>query len=159
MKIRIKSTKQTRQGKKRLNKNKTFQRRNRELERAKQTGFIVRKKEEEKTNEKMPGLIGISEFVDEAMDDYKSPTTSTFVEKMPQCRQTISELEDVSCDYKQNQIQFILLLLLLFFSLVLIIIKLHKLALNARKGVLKMKRDIDLVGLFDLDERLLSKDY
>lgn len=48
----------------------------------------------------MPGLIGISEFVDEAMDDYKSPTTSTFVEKMPQCRQTISELEDVSCDYK-----------------------------------------------------------
>lgn len=44
----------------------------------------------------MPGLIGISEFVDEAIDDYNSPTTSTFVSKMPQCRQTISGLEDVS---------------------------------------------------------------
>lgn len=43
----------------------------------------------------MPGLIGISEFVDEAIDDYNSPTTSTFVAKMPQCRQTISGLEDV----------------------------------------------------------------
>lgn len=43
----------------------------------------------------MPGLIGISEFVDEAIDDYNSPTTSTFVSKMPQCRQTISGLEDV----------------------------------------------------------------
>lgn len=44
----------------------------------------------------MPGLIGISEFVDEAVDDYNSPTTSTFVSKMAQCRQTISGLEDVS---------------------------------------------------------------
>lgn len=44
----------------------------------------------------MPGLIGISEFVDETMDDYNSPTTSTFVAKMPQCRQTVSGLEDVS---------------------------------------------------------------
>lgn len=44
----------------------------------------------------MPGLIGISEFVDEAIDDYNSPTTSTFVSKMAQCRQTISGLEDVS---------------------------------------------------------------
>lgn len=65
----------------------------------------------------MPGLIGISEFVDEAMDDYKSPTTSTFVEKMPQCRQTISELEDVSCDYKKNSNSILLLLLLLFLLL------------------------------------------
>lgn len=44
----------------------------------------------------MPGLIGISEFVDETIDDYNSPTTSTFVGKMPQCRQTVSALEDVS---------------------------------------------------------------
>lgn len=44
----------------------------------------------------MPGLIGISEFVDETIDDYNSPTTSTFVAKMPQCRQTISGLEEVS---------------------------------------------------------------
>lgn len=48
------------------------------------------------TEYRMPGLIGISEFVDEAIDDYNSPTTSTFVSKMPQCRQTISGLEDVS---------------------------------------------------------------
>lgn len=44
----------------------------------------------------MPALIGVSEFVDEAVDDYNSPTTSTFVSKMPQCRQTISCFEDVS---------------------------------------------------------------
>lgn len=46
----------------------------------------------------MPGLIGISEFVDETMDDYNSPTTSTFVAKMPQCRQTVSGYEDVSIE-------------------------------------------------------------
>lgn len=44
----------------------------------------------------MPGLIGVSEFVEETIDDYNSPTTSTFVTKMPQCRQTITALEDVS---------------------------------------------------------------
>lgn len=44
----------------------------------------------------MPALIGISEFVDETMDDYNSPTTSSFVGKMPQCRQTVSGYEDVS---------------------------------------------------------------
>lgn len=44
----------------------------------------------------MPGLIGVSEFVDETKEDYNSPTTSSFVAKMPQCRQTISVLEDVS---------------------------------------------------------------
>lgn len=50
----------------------------------------------------MPGLIGITEFVDEAIDDYNSPTTSTFVSKMPQCRQTISGFEDVSiCNFYQ----------------------------------------------------------
>lgn len=44
----------------------------------------------------MPGLIGVSEFVEETIDDYNSPTTSTFVTKMPQCRQTITAIEDVS---------------------------------------------------------------
>lgn len=48
---------------------------------------------------KMPGLIGIFEFVDETREDHSSPTTSTFVSKMPQCRQTILALEDVSFIY------------------------------------------------------------
>lgn len=43
-----------------------------------------------------PALIGISEFVEETRDDYNSPTTSTFASRMPDCRQTISILEEVS---------------------------------------------------------------
>ncbi|XP_026496578.1 arfGAP with SH3 domain, ANK repeat and PH domain-containing protein isoform X3 [Vanessa tameamea] len=42
----------------------------------------------------MPGLIGIGEFIDETREDYSSPTTSTFVSRMPQCRQTINALEE-----------------------------------------------------------------
>uniref|UniRef100_A0A1B6DAJ4 ArfGAP with SH3 domain, ANK repeat and PH domain-containing protein n=1 Tax=Clastoptera arizonana TaxID=38151 RepID=A0A1B6DAJ4_9HEMI len=42
----------------------------------------------------MPGLINVSEFVDETREDYNSPTTSTFVSRMAQCRQTISTLEE-----------------------------------------------------------------
>ncbi|XP_037035778.1 arfGAP with SH3 domain, ANK repeat and PH domain-containing protein isoform X3 [Bradysia coprophila] len=42
----------------------------------------------------MPGLIGVIEFVDETREDYSSPTTSNFVYRMPQCRQTISSLEE-----------------------------------------------------------------
>lgn len=65
------------------------------------TNYREKKKRQQKTkeSENMPGLIGISEFVDEAIDDFHSPTTSTFVAKMPQCRQTISGLEDVSINY------------------------------------------------------------
>jgi hypothetical protein len=43
----------------------------------------------------MPGLIRVSEFVEETREDYNSPTTSTFVSRMPQCRQTIASLEEV----------------------------------------------------------------
>ncbi|KAJ4450406.1 hypothetical protein ANN_01830 [Periplaneta americana] len=42
----------------------------------------------------MPGLIRVSEFVEETREDYNSPTTSTFVSRMPQCRQTIASLEE-----------------------------------------------------------------
>ncbi|XP_049875052.1 arfGAP with SH3 domain, ANK repeat and PH domain-containing protein isoform X2 [Pectinophora gossypiella] len=42
----------------------------------------------------MPGVIGIGEFIEETREDYNSPTTSTFVSRMPQCRQTISALEE-----------------------------------------------------------------
>ncbi|XP_037953322.1 arfGAP with SH3 domain, ANK repeat and PH domain-containing protein [Teleopsis dalmanni] len=41
-----------------------------------------------------PALIGISEFVEETRDDYNSPTTSKFATRMPDCRQTISVLEE-----------------------------------------------------------------
>ena len=44
----------------------------------------------------MPGLIAVSDFIDETRGDYNSPTTSTFVSRMPQCRQTIATLEEVS---------------------------------------------------------------
>lgn len=43
---------------------------------------------------KMPGLIGVSDFVEETREDYNSPTTSTFVSRMPQCRYTISAFEE-----------------------------------------------------------------
>lgn len=51
---------------------------------------------EERERGKMPGLIAVSEFVEETREDYNSPTTSTFVSRMPQCRQTITSLEEVS---------------------------------------------------------------
>ena len=44
----------------------------------------------------MPGLIAVNEFVEETREDYNSPTTSTFVSRMPQCRQTVNTLEEVS---------------------------------------------------------------
>lgn len=44
----------------------------------------------------MPGLISVSEFVEESREDLNSPTTSTFVSRMPQCRQTVAALEEVS---------------------------------------------------------------
>lgn len=43
----------------------------------------------------MPGLILVNEFVDETREDYNSPTTSTFVSRMADCRQTIANLEEV----------------------------------------------------------------
>lgn len=43
----------------------------------------------------MPGLISVNEFVEETREDYNSPTTSTFVSRMPDCRQTVANLEEV----------------------------------------------------------------
>lgn len=51
----------------------------------------------------MPGLIAVSDFIDETRGDYNSPTTSTFVSRMPQCRQTITALEEVSQPYMSTQ--------------------------------------------------------
>ena len=44
----------------------------------------------------MPGVITVGEFVREAKEDQASPTTSTFVHRIPQCRETITRVEEVS---------------------------------------------------------------
>lgn len=54
----------------------------------------------------MPSQITISEFVEETRDDYNSPITSTFVSRMPQCRNTISALEEVCYIFHRNQYTF-----------------------------------------------------
>jgi Arf-GAP/SH3 domain/ANK repeat/PH domain-containing protein len=43
----------------------------------------------------MPGLITVSEFVREARDDQSSPTTSTFLHRIPHCRDTVNRLDEV----------------------------------------------------------------
>lgn len=42
----------------------------------------------------MPVLIGVADFVEQTRDDYNSPTTSTFASRMPDCRHTVSILEE-----------------------------------------------------------------
>ncbi|XP_071042837.1 arfGAP with SH3 domain, ANK repeat and PH domain-containing protein isoform X2 [Parasteatoda tepidariorum] len=42
----------------------------------------------------MPGLMNVTDFVAETREDYNSPTTSSFVTKIPLCRQTVSSLEE-----------------------------------------------------------------
>ncbi|XP_029635615.1 arf-GAP with SH3 domain, ANK repeat and PH domain-containing protein 2 isoform X4 [Octopus sinensis] len=49
----------------------------------------------------MPENITVSEFLRETWDDYHSPTTSTFVSRMPLCKNTISGLEE-SLDYDRS---------------------------------------------------------
>ena len=50
----------------------------------------------------MPGLISVAEFVEESREDVDSPTTSTFVSRMSQCRQTVAALEEVN--QKENHL-------------------------------------------------------
>lgn len=49
----------------------------------------------------MPTFIGVSEFIEETRDDYNSPITSTFVSRMPQCKNTIAALEE-TLDYDRD---------------------------------------------------------
>ena len=49
----------------------------------------------------MPAMMSVAEFLDEARDDFNSPTTSTFVRRMAQCRQTVCALEE-SLDYDRD---------------------------------------------------------
>ena len=44
----------------------------------------------------MPGVITVPEFIRETKEDYSSPTTSTFVNRIPQCRETVNKVEEVS---------------------------------------------------------------
>jgi Arf-GAP/SH3 domain/ANK repeat/PH domain-containing protein len=46
----------------------------------------------------MPGLISVAEFVKEAREDQASPTTSTFLHRIPQCRDTVNKLDEVRGD-------------------------------------------------------------
>ena len=48
----------------------------------------------------MPGVISVSDFLRETREDLSSPTTSNFVAHIPQCRETVNKLEEVSllCD-------------------------------------------------------------
>jgi hypothetical protein len=43
----------------------------------------------------MPGVIAVSDFVRETREDINSPTTSGFVNRIPQCKETVVKLEEV----------------------------------------------------------------
>ena len=43
----------------------------------------------------MPGVITVGEFVREAKEDQASPTTSTFVQRIPACRESVTRQEEV----------------------------------------------------------------
>ena len=45
----------------------------------------------------MPGVAPISapDFVREVREDFNSPTTSNFVNRIPQCKETVAKLEEV----------------------------------------------------------------
>lgn len=45
---------------------------------------------------KMPGFVGISDFVDCTKEDFKNPTISSFADKIPQLKKTVNMLEEVS---------------------------------------------------------------
>lgn len=42
----------------------------------------------------MPGVISVCDFVRETREDINSPTTSSFVNRIPQCKETVAKLEE-----------------------------------------------------------------
>ena len=52
----------------------------------------------------MPGLISVSEFVKEAREDQNSPTTSTFLHRIPQCRDTVNKLDEVRAGFPPGDV-------------------------------------------------------
>ncbi|KAK3850737.1 hypothetical protein Pcinc_042574 [Petrolisthes cinctipes] len=43
----------------------------------------------------MPEFISVNDYISEVKDDISSPPTSNFVAKMPLCRQTVNDLEEI----------------------------------------------------------------
>ena len=43
----------------------------------------------------MPSVISVSDFIRETREDINSPTTSGFVNRIPQCKETVIKLEEV----------------------------------------------------------------
>ena len=57
-------------------------------------------------------LITVSDFVSEAWDDYKSPTTSSFVDRISHCKNTVLYCEEVGCGpLKFLEVYFLALLI------------------------------------------------
>ena len=60
------------------------------------------------TTVNMPGVITVPEFIRETQEDYKSPTTSTFVNRIPQCRETVNKIDEVSEKIRKTSIKKLL---------------------------------------------------
>lgn len=50
----------------------------------------------------MPELISVEEFIAETLEDYSSPTTSSFTKKMTSCRNSVNIIEEVWSKTKKN---------------------------------------------------------
>merc|ERR1711988_382709 len=50
----------------------------------------------------MPGVITAPDFIREAKEDIASPTTSTFVNRIPQCRETINRIDEALAHDKDS---------------------------------------------------------
>lgn len=52
----------------------------------------------------MPGVISARDFVREVREDFNSPTTSNFVSRIPQCKETVAKLDEVrNKSFKMSQ--------------------------------------------------------
>lgn len=50
----------------------------------------------------MPGIITVPEFIRETREDFTSPTTSTFVNRIPQCRETVNKIDEALSQDKDS---------------------------------------------------------
>ena len=50
----------------------------------------------------MPSVISVSDFIRETREDINSPTTSGFVNRIPQCKETVIKLEEVRLFFTPN---------------------------------------------------------
>lgn len=67
----------------------------------------------------MPSVAPISapDFVREVREDFNSPTTSNFVNRIPQCKETVAKLEEVR-HLDASKVEFAQLHLLLYLSFI-----------------------------------------